>query len=137
MAGLITDSNVLVASFLSQDQFHDAGLNYVNGLENGDDIFHIPMLVPVEVVAATWRRSQKLGLALVARVMRSFDDWEADGRIVLYPLDRARMATAIDTAVKYRLSGSDSIIVALAEELNMPLKTFDQEIRRRFTGASS
>lgn len=137
MAGLITDSNVLVASFLSQDQFHDAGLNYVNGLENGDDIFHIPMLVPVEVVAATWRRSQKLGLALVARVMRSFDDWEADGRIVLYPLDRARMATAIDTAVKYRLSGSDSIIVALAEELNMPLKTFDQEIQRRFTGASS
>jgi len=101
MADLITDSNVLVASFLSQDQFHDAGLVYVNGLENGDDIFHIPMLVPVEVVAAIWRRSQKLGLALVARVMKSFDDWETDGRIVFYPLDRARMAAAMDTAVKY------------------------------------
>ena len=87
MADQITDSNVLVGSFLSEDQFHNTGLNYVNGLENGDDIFHVPMLVPVEVVAAIWRRSQKLGLALVARVMKSFDDWEADGRIVLYPLD--------------------------------------------------
>ena len=89
------------------------------------------------MVSAIWRRSQKLGLALVARVMKSFDDWEADGRIVLYPLDRARMTAAMNTAVKYRLSGSDSVIVALAEELNMPLKTFDQEIQRRFAGASS
>ena len=137
MADLITDSNVLVGSFLSEDRFHNAGLNYVNRLENGDDIFHVPMLVPVEVVAAIWRRSQKLGLALVARALKSFDDWEADGRIVLYPLDRARMDAAMNVAVKYRFSGSDSVIVALAEELNIPLKTFDQEIQRRFTGASS
>ncbi len=137
MADLITDSNVLVASFSSQDRFHNAGLSYVNGLENGNDIVHIPTLVPVEVVSAIWRRSQKLGLALVARVMKSFDDWEADGRIVLYPLDRARMTAAMNTAVTYRLSGSDSVIVALAEELNMPLKTFDQGIQRRFAGASS
>ncbi len=137
MADLIIDSNVLAGSFLSEDRFHDAGLNYVIGLEKGDDIFHVPMLVPVEVVAAIGRRSQKLGLALVARVMKSFDDWEADGRIVLYPLDRARMDAAMNVAVKYRFSGSDSVIVALAEELNMPLKTFDHEIQRRFIGASS
>ena len=137
MADLITDSNVLVGSFLSEDLYHNAGLNYVKGLENGDDVFHIPMLVPVEVVSAIWRRSQQLGLALVARAMKSFDDWEADGRIALYPLDRARMTAAMDIAVRYRFSGSDSVIVALAEELNMPLKTFDQEIQRRFAGASS
>lgn len=137
MADLITDSNVIVASFVSEDQFHNAGLNYVDGLENGDDIFHVPMLVPVEEVSTIWRRRQQQGLALVARAMKSFADWEADGRVVLYPLDRARMDTAMNMAVRYRFSGSDSVIVALAEELNIPLKTFDQEIQRRFAGASS
>lgn len=106
-------------------------------MESGDYIFHVPTLVPVEVIAAIWRRSQKLGMALVARARRSFDNWEAAGNIVLYPLDLEQMAFSIDTAVKYRLSGSDSVIVALADQLDMPLKTFDQGIQQRFSRASA
>jgi len=130
------DANVFVASFLSDDRFHDGGTAYVRGMESGEYIFHVPTLVPVEVIAAIWRRSQKQGMALVARATQSLAEWETAGKIVLYPLDRERMAMATDSAVRYRLSGSDSVIAALSGELNIPLKTFDAEIAARFAGDS-
>jgi len=59
-------------------------------------------------------------------------DWEQDGTLMLYPLDRNRMDHASDIALRYRLSGLDCVFAALAEELGIPIKTFDQEILDRF-----
>ncbi|MCH8350679.1 MAG: PIN domain-containing protein [Chloroflexi bacterium] len=136
MADLVADANVLVASFLPADRFHQLGREYVQEIETGDNIFHLPTLVPVEVLAAVWRRSQRQGMALVTRAKKTLDDWEAAGNIVLYPLTGERMTVAINTAVKYRLSGADAVVAGLAEELSIPLKTFDNEIIERFHLAS-
>ena len=136
MADLVADANVLVASFLPADRFHHLGREYVQEIETGDNIFHLPTLVPVEVLAAVWRRSQKQGMALVTRAKKTFDDWEAKGSIVLYPLSRERMTIAMDVAIKHRLSGADSVIAALAEELDLPLHTFDSELIERFSRAT-
>ncbi len=46
------------------------------------------------------------------------------------------MDNAMYVAERHLLRGADSVIVALAEELDMPLKTFDVEILGRFLGAS-
>ena len=135
MEALEVDSNVLVASFLESEARHNDALHYINALENGDYVFHLPMLVPVEVISAIWRRTQKQGVALITRVRTSLKAWEATGRLLLYPLNRERLELAMDAAVKYRLSGADAIVASLADELEAPLKTFDRNLQRRLPRA--
>ena len=137
MEALVLDSNVFVASFLEfEDRHHDAR-RYISALENGDYVFHLPTLVPVEVISVIWRRTQQHGLALLIRARRRLRDWESTGRLVLYPLDNERMEAAIDATIRYRLSGSDSIIASLADELDIALATFDSTFESRVPRATS
>jgi hypothetical protein len=46
------------------------------------------------------------------------------------------MQNSIIVAEQNRLRGADSVIAALAEELDVSVKTFDQEILARFLKAS-
>jgi len=94
------------------------------------------MLVLVEVTSVISRQAQKDRLALLARWRKIFEDWERDGRIALYELDRQRMVNAQNVAEQYRLKGADSVIAALAGELNISLRTSDAEILARFLGSS-
>jgi predicted nucleic acid-binding protein len=136
MEQIVVDSNLLVAAFLESDAFHEKSQQYINGLENGDYIFHLSMLVVVEVMGVIARQPQRNRLALLARVEKSLSEWERDGRILLYPLDRNRMNIALNIAQQYRLRGMDAVIAALAEELDLPLITFDTELQQRFQRAS-
>ena len=136
MEHIVVDSNVIVASFLEQEHSHRRGREYINTLESGDYLLHLPMLVVVEVMAAIGRRAQRNRPALLARAWKSINDWERDRKIVLYPLDKDRMDKAVNTAERHRLRGSDAVIAALAEELDAPLKTFDTELLARFLRAS-
>ena len=136
MEHLVLDSSVLVASLLESEEFYARAQQYVNGLENADYTFHLPMLVVVEVAASISRRSQRNRQAILVAWQQSVDDWERDGKILLYPLDRDRMSRALNIAEQRRLRGADSLIVALAEELDIPLRTFDREILARFLRAS-
>ena len=136
MEALVIDSNVLVASFLEFEERHDDARRYITALENGDFVFHLPTLVPVEVMSAIWRRTQKQGMAFLIRATRSLRDWESTGKLVLYSLDSERMEAAIDATIKYRLSGSDSIIASLADELDIGLATFDSTLQIRVPRAS-
>ena len=137
MESIVVDTNVLVASSLESGPTHRAAQTYIDGLETGDWIFHLPMLVVVEVIATINRRAQRNRLALLATWDQNFVDWERDGRIILYPLDRQRTDRAIAVAQRDHLRGPDSVIAALADELGIPLKTFDSEIIDRFPLASS
>ena len=136
MEAIVVDSDVLVVSFLESEPHHAEARHYIDALENGDCIFHLPMLVPVEVVSAIWRRTQKLGVTLVTRARISLQDWESTGKMLLYPLNRERMDLGMDAALNYRLRGTDSIVASLADELSMPLRTFDHEMQRRSPRAS-
>lgn len=132
---LVVDSSVIAASFLPEDAHHIAANAYIDGLERGDYVFHLPMLVVVEVSAAIrrqsrhWRRSYRIWQA-------KLEQWEREGKVILYPLNRERMEGAALAALGRRLRGADSIISGLAEELNMPLRTFDRELRERGPGAA-
>ena len=132
MESIVVDTNVLVASSLESEPNHLAGQTYIDGLEAGDWVFHLPMLVVVEVMATVNRRVQRSRLALLATWDQTFVDWERDGKIILYQLDRPRMDRAIAVAQRDHLRGPDSVIAALADELGIPLKTFDNEIIERF-----
>lgn len=136
MESLVVDTNVLVAAFLESDTHHLHSKTYVDGFERGDYVFHLPMLVLVEVASVIWRLTQKQGMATVVRARKSLSDWEAANMVILYPLNRGRMVAAIDAALRHRLSGADSVVVALAEELRTPQKTLDNQILVRFPQAS-
>ena len=130
------DSSVIVASFLDTEARHDDAYQYIDGLENGEHIFHLPMLVVIEVASAIGRRALKNRAALLAVWRKNIVDWERDRKLFLYPLNRERMRRAVISAEQHRLRGADSVVAALAEELDMPLKTFDTEIQDRFERAS-
>ena len=136
MVDVVVDSNVIVASFLEWEDFHQRGSNYIAGLENGDYTFHLPMVVVVEVMSAIGRRARRNRQALLRTWQQNVADWERDGRIILYPLDRDRMNHAADTAARLRLSGQDSVVASLSEELAMTLISFDREILARYLGSS-
>ena len=131
---LVVDSSVIAAFFIAEDAHHTEARAYIDGLERGDYVFHLPMLVVVEVSAAIrrrsrdWRRSYRIWRTMLAQ-------WEREGKVTLYPLNRGRMEGAALSALGRRLSGADSVISALAEELKMPLRTFDRELRERGPGA--
>ena len=136
MEPIVVDANLIVASFLEREEFHQRSSTYIDGLERGDYIFHLPMLVIVEIVSAISRQAQKNRLALLARVKQSLSAWEATGKSILYPLDHDRMDNAARVAEEHRLRGADCVVAALADELRMPLKTFDLQIIARFPQAS-
>ena len=137
MEHVVVDANIIFGSFLDWEDSHQRSQNYLNGLESGDYIFHLPMLVIVEVTSAICRRARSNRQALLATWKRTVDDWERDGKVVLYSTDRDRMNRAINIAEQSRLRGSDSVLAALSDELDMLLKTFDQEIQTRFAKASA
>lgn len=125
-----------MASFLESEAFHQKGVAYIEGLERGEYIFHLPMLVVVEVTSALSRRVQTNRQAFLVTWKQNVADWEQDGKLVLYALDRDRMNSAVKVAEQHRLSGSDAVIASLAEELDMSLRTFDIQVRERFQRAS-
>ena len=132
---LVVDSSVIAASFIPEDVHHREARDFVDGLDRGDYVFHLPMLVVVEVSAVIRRRLRRWWRPY--RIWRAkLEQWEREGKVILYPLTRERMEGAALAALGRRLRGADSIISALAEELNMPLRTFDRELRERGPGAA-
>jgi predicted nucleic acid-binding protein len=136
MEHLVVDANVLIAYLVRSEEFHQRAQGYIDGLGNGEYTFHLPMLVMVEVMATLNRRSQRNRSAILVAWQQTVDDWENSGKVILYPLDRNRMELAISCTKQHRLRGADSIIASLAQELSLPLKTFDQEILARYLQAS-
>jgi len=136
LESLVVDSNIFVASFLVNEEKHQQALEYINGLERGDFTFHLPMLANVEVTSAIRRRATRNWVGLVSTWKLSVSDWERDGLLIMYPLDRVRMDKASDIAIQYRLRGLDCLFAELALELDVPIKTFDKELLERFPTAS-
>lgn len=136
MESVVVDSNVLVAFLVESEEFHQRSRIIINELGSGDYEFHLPMLVVVEIAAALNRQLQRNRTAILSGWQKTISDWEKSGKVVLYSLDRVRMDKAVNIARSNRLRGADSVIAALAEELGMPLKTFDREILARFPQAS-
>ena len=137
MEELVVDSNIVVASFLEQEEFHQKGRLFIDGLDRGDYVFHLPMLVIVEVAAAISRRVQKNRQALLIAWRQNNAEWERDGALVLYDLSQERMHSSVNVAERLRLTSADAVIASLAEELNLPLRSFDKEVLEKVPRASA
>lgn len=132
MKEIAVDSNVFIAAWLKEDQYHNEAIKYVENLRAGQCLFHASMLVPVEVCSAVLRRTKSPARAYLAK--REIENWVGDGYIRLYPLDGERMTKAQQIALRDKLRGHDAVIAAVAEELQLEFLTFDREILVRFRG---
>jgi predicted nucleic acid-binding protein len=81
-------------------------------------------------------RELKTPLSRWLGLKKTFQEWSLNGRIVLHGLDEQFMEQALIAAVRYKTRGADTTFVALADQLTIPLKTFDSDIIARYSSAS-
>jgi predicted nucleic acid-binding protein len=62
--GIAVDSSVFVTALLKGEKHHDESVKFIEGLRQGECLFHILMLVPVEVCGAIIRRTGSFARAL-------------------------------------------------------------------------
>ncbi len=137
MANLVVDSNVWVAFWLRQLPQYNSAAQFIQEFQQGQHQCHLPYLVLIEICAAILREVPRPGLAiqLISQVRQTFLQWEQMGIVTWYELtqQRAGLAIQVNSVLQSHLKGADSVIAALAEELNLPLKTFDTEIQQRYS----
>ena len=135
MQDVVADSSLLTAYFLESDVFHQSAREFMAELDSGGHKLHLPMVVMVETISAIRRRLGQNSQTTVNDAFATIYQWEQQEKVVFYPLNRERMEAALGLAEGIALRGADSIIAALSEELGIALKTYDNEILRRFQRA--
>ena len=135
MGDVVADSSLLIAYFLESDVFHQSARGFIAELDSGGYKLHLPMLVMVETISAIRRRLGQNSQTTINDAFATIYQWEQQGRVVFYPLNRVRMEVALRLTQEIALRGADSIVAALSEELGIALKTYDNEILHRFQQA--
>jgi len=126
--GVVVDSNVFIASLIEDDKFYKVSIDFIEKMNIEELIFHISMIIPIEVSCAIARR---IGAKEAKESEEIIHNWIKEKKIVVYELNEKRMIESQNYGTKYKLKGMDAIIVQLALELNLPLITFDNEIIER------
>ena len=127
----VLDSSVLVASLIPSDKYYNEGTIVVKRLLVSDDVVYGSAIVPVEVCAAVARRTKDKVSARETRVQIA--KWISLGRLHMLYLNAGRMRRAQEIAIEYYVRGMDAIIVQIAEEMKIPLVTFDQPLAERIS----
>ena len=138
MADLVVDSSVWVAAFLEEDRYHQQATQFVNEVQAGEHHCHLPYLVLVETCASVARKTQKNRMTLTSWIRQSFEEWTQQGMISWYDLDQQRAENVITFNLSFPdpLTGGDSVVASLSDELGHTLKTFDNEILNRYFRAT-
>jgi len=117
---VVVDASVWVARLIEDDEFHIITKDWMGTQRAQETVFISPALLLAEVGGVITRRTGKstLGLKAIQQLEKL-----PDVRIV--DLEKPLMDEASRIAAKYGLGGADSIYVAVAAALKIPLVTFD------------
>lgn len=123
---VVVDASVWVSRFVESDEFHIPVKNWMNTQREQDTTFVSPSLLLAEVGGVISRVTGKpeLGLNAIQKLENL-----PDVRIV--EMDKALMDDASRIAAQYGLRGADSVYVAVAATLKIPLVTFDIDQREK------
>lgn len=113
---IVLDASVWVSSLRSQDINHAVSLQWTTQWVQSGDAFAVPTLFLAEVGSAIARPSRDPALG-----RRAVADIVGDPAFQLVPVDEAMAIAAANHAADLFLRGADSIYVALAEQLGVPL----------------
>jgi predicted nucleic acid-binding protein len=119
---IVLDASVLVAYVLPMDVHHAASHRYVRDASHTGVQLVAPRLLLAEVGGAVTRRlnNSTLGVSAIARV-------RALPYLRLVAVTHRLLADAEQLVCRLHLRGADSIYVAVAERLGVPLISWDKD----------
>jgi predicted nucleic acid-binding protein len=126
MSFFVLDASVWVARLVPQDEFHKAVKAWMAKQRTADVQFVCPSLLLAEVAGAVSRRTGSVALA-----RKSVKELETLPGLRLVEMNHALLLEAATLAADLGLRGADSVYVATAKRLDVPLVTFDVDQRER------
>lgn len=120
------DASVWVSALFPNEHNHEAGLSWLNAWMSANLPISVPDLFAAEVASAVARRHRDPVSGL-----RTLADLRAEPTMDIIRLSQAAWRSAADFAAQYLIRGADAVYVALAEDLGVPLVTWDQELLNR------
>jgi predicted nucleic acid-binding protein len=126
---VVVDASVWVARLVSSDQFYQPTKDWMDNQRSSGVQFISPSLLLPEVGGAIARRTgdPTLGRRAVTRLERL-------PGLRLVEMDNELVREAARLSAKLGLRGADSLYVATAHRLRLPLFTFDVDQRERAQG---
>jgi predicted nucleic acid-binding protein len=122
----VIDASVLISALLPQDGQHAVSVGWLQQQTAAAARLIVPAILPAEIAGPIARRTGDTELALRAvRIVLTLPNLHIviiDGQLG----ERAAMIAA-----EYRLRGADALYVAVAERLQQPLVTWDNQQRER------
>lgn len=123
---VVVDASVWVSRLVESDEFHNRVKDWMHIYREKNATFVSPSLLLAEVGGVISRVTGRpeLGLSAIQKI-ESLPD------IRIVDMDKNLMDEASRIAAKYGVRGADSVYIAVACTLSIPLVTFDLDQRAR------
>jgi len=131
-AFVVLDASIWVSRLVSQDEFHAAVKSWIEDQRQAGVQFLSPALLLAEVGGAISRRT---GDPVLSR--QAIHQLETLPGLRLVEMDSDLIHEAAGLAAELGLRGADSVYVAVASQLHLPLVTLDVDQRERAEGKIS
>ena len=118
---LVLDTSMLVAAALSQEDGHPGAAALMAALDAEGAVILVPALLIPELMGAL--RRTRYPPARVRQQVRAF----RSTHVTILPLDTRLADQAGEIALLHAVKGSDSVFLALARSLAVPLVTLNRE----------
>jgi len=125
-AELVVDASVFVAAVLADEPSHSEAFAFLQTCAHREVTRLVPAIIAAEVKGPVTRRTGQPALA-----RRLFAALRARPDFVVLPIDAAVGDEAGEIASLQGIKGCDSVYVAVARLLTIPLITLDREQRER------
>ncbi|OQY87379.1 MAG: hypothetical protein B6D38_12505 [Anaerolineae bacterium UTCFX1] len=122
---IVVDASVWVARLVSEDVFHEPVKKWMSERLEAEDQFLAPSLLLAEVGGVIGRRTTS---ALGLRAIEQLQNLQG---LQLIEMEHSLIQEAAQLAAELGLRGSDSIYVAVAARLDIPLVTLDADQREK------
>ena len=125
-ARIVVDASVIVSQLMPRDINHNPSLFWLNQFAAAGGVLVAPVFLQIEVAAAISRITGQSALSREA-----LDDLKRTDAVQFVPIDATLVEAAINIASDLQLRAGDSIYVAVARQLNIPLVSWDKEQLQR------
>lgn len=126
MATVVVDANVWISALFPAETHYPISRAWVDDWLDGGNGFACPLSFLVEIGCVIGRQPHRTAFA-VATVADIIDDASFN----LLPIDQALAERAADVGIAAGLRGADALYVAVAQLLDVPLVTWDNELLTR------
>ncbi len=123
---VVVDASLWVARLVPQDEFHARVRDWMSANRKTGVEMLAPSLLLAEVAGAVSRRTGDSSLA-----QQAIRQLETLPGLRLVEMDRTLLDESAQLAAELGLRGADSVYVAVASHLNIPLATLDSDQRER------